>query len=122
MVYKIKFGWGFYEGKRNLNEILKSITQEEINRFQNFVMESFRQFYIELKEGSIQFDKAQLKMDKGLGLKSEEEYQRELKKIEERKNKLEEEVERYLESNLKLEFHSRYSTLLTYSIEVITRT
>jgi len=122
MTYKISFGLGIYEAKRDLDEILKAVSSEEIDNLQNFVMRSFTEYYNRLKRESIKFEKEQLKTEINLGLKTEEEYLKELRKIEERENKINDEVERYLKQNLKLEFNSKYPTLLTYSIEQITRT
>ncbi|NOZ81845.1 MAG: hypothetical protein GXO63_01715 [Candidatus Micrarchaeota archaeon] len=116
------FGLRIYESERDLNELLRRIPREEINNFQNYVRGIFTDYYIGLKKESIKSEKERLETDISLGLKTEEEYLKELEKIEERKNEISGEVKRCIQQNLKLEFHPEYRALLTYSIESITRT
>ena len=119
--YEIKFNLGIYKHK-NLDELLVRIPEKEINEFENFVKIRLEEYFRRVKKESIKFYEEQLNIDKNLGLKNEEEYQRELKKLKEEERKIEEEITRNLEQNLKLEFHPKYPTLLTYAIEKITRT
>ncbi len=123
MVYKISFGFGIYEAKNDLDRILRRISLEEINNFRDFVMRNFTEYYYRLKRENIEFDKEQLKIDLNLGLKTQEEYLKALKEIEKREKNLDDEVKRYLDQNLKLDFdYPDYPALLTYSVEQITRT
>ncbi len=122
MAYKVVFNSGVYEAKRDLDKILRIISSEEINDFQNFVMKNFTECYNRLERESIKFEKEQLKIDVNLGLKTEEEYRRKLKKLEGRRKKIEDKVKEYIKGNLKIKFHPKYPALLTYSIEKTTRT
>lgn len=117
-MYEIKNDEGIYQASHSLDQLLSTVSLDEIRKFGDSVKERFREFYQKTIQESLEIQKEGLKTNKKFGIPvAKESY----KKLEKEEQKIEEKVEKYLQ-NLKPVFDSEYKALLIYIHDQISKT